>query len=357
MQNITACIICKNEEIHIGNCIRALKKFNIPIVVTDTGSTDQTVPIVLSLLSEKDKLCHFTWINNFSAARNFCSAQAGTDWIWRIDADEILQTCDITALQAFLTNSNNPDKIGVITLKSRYQIQGANSYVITDGAHIYHKQQYHYEGIIHEQLVRNNAHISLSSSYISLPIFFEHLGYETPEISIQKSRRNIALLDVAYKKQKDPYLAYQLGNAYYSLGKYDTAVKYFSEGLSFDLDPNLQYVQQMVQLYGYSLLELKQYKTAISFEAIYDTFQNSAEFVFLMGLIYMNNALFDQAIAEFEKATTYPTCCVEGTNSYRAFYNIGVILECTGHIQEAIAFYQKCGNYLPAKERYSFYCS
>ena len=60
MSNITACIICKNEEQHIGACIRALKKYDIPIVITDTGSTDRTIAIVRPLLAERDKLCHFT---------------------------------------------------------------------------------------------------------------------------------------------------------------------------------------------------------------------------------------------------------------------------------------------------------
>ena len=42
---------------------------------------------------------------------------------------------------------------------------------------------------------------------------------------------------------------------------------------------------------------------------------------------------------------------VEGTNSYMANYNIGVIYECTGHIAEARAYYEKCGEYAPAKQR------
>lgn len=352
MSNITACIICKNEEQHIGACIRAIKKYDIPIVITDTGSTDRTIAIIRPLLTERDKLCHFTWINDFSAARNFCSRQADTDWIWLVDADEIVKSCDTTALFSFIADPKNVENIGVVTQKSRYQIQGEASYVTTKEAHIYHKGYYHYKGSIHEQLTAYDA-ANTASSYVELPIFIDHLGYETPELSAQKSRRNIALLLPAYEKQKDPYLAYQLGNAYYSLEDYETAAQYFREGLSFDLDPSLQYVQRMVELYGYSLLELKAYQEALSFENIYDAFQSSAEFVFLMGLIYMNNAQFDRAITEFEKVTSYPSCSVEGTNSYRAFYNKGVILECTGHIADAIPAYQKCGDYKPAKERLS----
>ena len=107
----------------------------------------------------------------------------------------------------------------------------------------------------------------------------------------------------------------------------------------------------MVEAYGYCLLDLKEYEAALSFENIYDAFAVNADFVFLMGLIYMNNAMFDDAIAQFQKATEFATCTVDGANSYRAFYNIGVIYECTGRTKQALAAYEKCGNYAPALSR------
>ncbi len=65
----------------------------------------------------------------------------------------------------------------------------------------------------------------------------------------------------------------------------------------------------------------------------------------------MNNARFDDAIREFTKATKTTAFSVEGTNSYRALYNIGVILEVTGRTSEAIEKYKTCGDYGPAVER------
>ena len=98
-------------------------------------------------------------------------------------------------------------------------------------------------------------------------------------------------------------------------------------------------------------MELKRYTLALTFENIYETFAVSADFVFLMGLIYMNNALFEQAISEFKKATTFRTSVAEGANSYRAYHNIGVIYECLGQIPKAITNYRKAGNYPPSQSR------
>ena len=62
----------------------------------------------------------------------------------------------------------------------------------------------------------------------------------------------------------------------------------------------------------------------------------------------MNNAFLDDAILQFEKATTISEHSVEGVNSYLAYYNIGVIYECTGYPKKAIEYYKKCGNYSAA---------
>ena len=90
---------------------------------------------------------------------------------------------------------------------------------------------------------------------------------------------------------------------------------------------------------------------ALMFENLYEEFSYSADFVFLMGLIYMNNAAFQAAANEFVKAKNYPTCNLEGVNSFLADYNIGVIFECLGHIEEAIAYYKKCAGYEKAVNR------
>ena len=63
------------------------------------------------------------------------------------------------------------------------------------------------------------------------------------------------------------------------------------------------------------------------FENIYEEFGDSVTFQFLMGLIYMNNAMFDAA-GEFLKAVKHRDCPDGGGKSYATYYNVGVINEC-----------------------------
>lgn len=76
-------------------------------------------------------------------------------------------------------------------------------------------------------------------------------------------------------------------------------------------------------------------------EAVYDDFKGDADYLFVLGLIYMNNAQFSKAVESFLAATQIPSCVVDGVNSYSAFYNIGVILECLGDTKNALVYYEK----------------
>ena len=95
-------------------------------------------------------------------------------------------------------------------------------------------------------------------------------------------------------------------------------------------------------------MEAKEYKTAFGLLSVYNEFSNSTDFVFLCALIYMHNGYFNEAICEFEKAITRTTFKMEGVNSYLAWYNMGVIYECTGNVEMAKYSYKKCGEYMPA---------
>ena len=237
---------------------------------------------------------------------------------------------------------------------------------------------------IHEQVT---AYDEKEYRTYEAPVLIGHTGYDLPKKEKKaKALRNIRLLEQelknsgwdakvhatqleqnlskqdtdaeqkseiadAKKEQQIPYLLYQLGKSYYMAEDYNEACFWFAHGLSYDLEPKLEYVIDMVETYGYALINSGRAGEALFFENIYEEFGNSADFQFLMGLIYMNNAMFDAAVGEFLKAVKHRDCRMAGVNSYAAYYNVGVIYECLEKISEAKYYYQKCGNYEPAKKR------
>lgn len=346
MLPISVCMIAKNEEQHIEECLKRLKPYQYEIVLVDTGSTDRTVEIASKYT---DNIYHFEWINDFSAARNYSFAQASNDWVLVIDCDDYVESIDEKALLALMTN--NPRSIGQILTRNRFTQDGQTSYENVYVSRFINRRYYRFEGKIHEQFEPTAEHIA--KKYFRTPVIAVHVGYDGPEEEMRaKSLRNIALLEQELTSAgPDAYLYYQLGQSCMKLKDYEKAYEWFNLGLSMDVEPGLDYVQTMVESYGYCLLDLKRYDEALQLVNIYDDFAVRADFVFLMGLIYMNNGLLAEAIDEFKKSTTMSQFCVDGINSYRSNYNIGVIYECTGRLELARKYYQRCGKYEPARAR------
>ncbi len=338
---LSVCIIAKNEDKHIGECLKRLSTYGFEIVLTDTGSTDKTLAV-----AEKytDRIYHFDWCDDFSAARNFCAQKASYDWILFLDCDEYIEKIDLAALRRCM--EEHSDHAGRILIRSRFLRGGQTSFEQTRVSRLADRRYFHFVGPVHEQLERRDGKVK---SVYDAPVTILHVGYDETETDMQeKSRRNIAQLD---REGPDPYLYFQLGQSYRRLGDAENAFDSFDAGLSMEVDPELDYVKTMVESYGYTLLDLKRFQEALGLAELYGVFAVRADFVFLMGLIYMNNGLFDAAIAEFEKSVTIEEFSVDGVNSYMAYYNIGVIYECTGHTKEARKYYRKCKGYAPAEER------
>ena len=82
---VSGCLIVKNEEQYLGECLKSLAGFVDEIVVYDTGSDDSTVEIAESFGA---KVVRGYWDDDFGAARNRSLAHCKGRWILWIDADE-----------------------------------------------------------------------------------------------------------------------------------------------------------------------------------------------------------------------------------------------------------------------------
>ena len=87
MITISLCMIVKNEEETLWNCLNSAKDIADEIIIVDTGSTDSSVKIASEFT---DKVYHFEWIDDFAPARNFSFQHAKMDYILWLDADDVL---------------------------------------------------------------------------------------------------------------------------------------------------------------------------------------------------------------------------------------------------------------------------
>ncbi|MCO5400270.1 glycosyltransferase family 2 protein [Ralstonia soli] len=189
-------VIARNEAACIERCLMSAKPFVDRMVVLDTGSTDNTVAIAQDCGAQ---VGHFTWINDFSAARNASLDLANADWNLVMDADEWIESGG-EALRSVC--SGNP-VIGVVCQRSDYEVFGSVERKNTWVSRLL-PRGVRYERRIHEQPVS-------SLPRARLPLVLSHDGYLDAKIEKKLDRNVSLLLEELADRPDDPYVLYQLG--------------------------------------------------------------------------------------------------------------------------------------------------
>jgi glycosyltransferase involved in cell wall biosynthesis len=146
--SISLCMIVKNEEDTIDRCLNSVCDLVDEIIIVDTGSTDQTKTIVQRYT---ERIYDFVWVDDFAAARNYAFKQASKDYIFWLDADDILKVKDrdkFTALKQSLDPSVDSvmmryhlafDEFGEVTtsLRRNRLVKRSNHYQWIGAVHEY----------------------------------------------------------------------------------------------------------------------------------------------------------------------------------------------------------------------------
>lgn len=345
MTPISVCMIAKNEERYIENCLIALRKYDWEIVVVDTGSTDRTKETAQKYA---DKVLDFPWTNDFSAARNFSISQASHDAILILDCDEYLTQIELDEICDFFRNY--PDCTGRITIRNLFRSNNTQTASLDYVERVFRRSAFHYRYPIHEQL---SAKDGMPHKTLTLPITIEHYGYDlTPEEQQKKAKRNIDLLLSHLEKEPDnPYVLFQIGQTFFMFGDYESACPYFSRSLALEGSNEKEYMHLLLTSYGYSLLHTEQLEEALHLLQAFISRYETSDFCCLAGSIYLKSGQFVKAMAEFLKAMHCETFHVEDARHNIPLYNMGYINELLGDTKTALLLYKRCMNFAMADER------
>lgn len=89
MQDITAVILTKDEEIHIARCIASVHRVCRAVLVVDSYSTDKTCDIARTMGARVVQHPFSCQAEQFNWAID--NVPIDTEWIWRVDADEVIE--------------------------------------------------------------------------------------------------------------------------------------------------------------------------------------------------------------------------------------------------------------------------
>ena len=203
-------MIVKNEERSLEKCLKALDPLRqaIPceLVIADTGSTDKTKEIASKYANI---LFDFTWVNDFSIARNAVISKCSGKWFLSLDADEYLMS-DVTEIINLVTEKYKNANHAFITIRdyASTTLQGFYSdFSALRVTRLTNKTRF--VNPIHERLDIKDLDTAVSLTNT----IFAHDGYADADSEFVKKKmlRNLELLEKEYEsKPNDTTVILQL---------------------------------------------------------------------------------------------------------------------------------------------------
>lgn len=220
---ISLCMVTKDEEMTIRNCVESVRDIVDEIVVVDTGSTDKTIQIVKTLGA---KVIQHKLGDDFSMVRNLSLRAASKDWILVLDTDERIEKDDSPKLRNLAAIGKC---VGYFLPWHTYMGEG-NKLIDYKLSFFRNIPEVYYEGLVHENVT--NSIRRLNGRCEITEVIIHHYPIWTKEKHNEKERRQEELL----KKQismnpNDSRALWFLGHIHYGWGMQQEAAKEFEEAI------------------------------------------------------------------------------------------------------------------------------
>lgn len=243
-------MIVKNESRCLERCLKSLQPLreaiSCQIVVADTGSDDGTREIAAQYA---DVLFDFTWVNDFSAARNAVMDRCTGVWYMGLDADEWLDE-NFQPLLDYIQGPAGQAYQNAYVCERNYVSDDMEHY--TDffaGRLVRMDTGLRYQGAIHETLLDPTA-----ESYVVEQVILHHDGY-LPSVfrgdTKSKSDRNLKLL--REELEQDPNNLIRILQCIESSGSAEEALQFAQQGIQTSKLPGATYVVVAPSIYRYGV--------------------------------------------------------------------------------------------------------
>jgi len=342
-QTLSVAMIVKDEEHCIADAIRSVAPIADQIVVVDTGSGDRTAAVARSLGAE---VFEHIWQDDFAAARNESLRHCRGDWIFVLDADEMVAQEDLGRFRA-LTETN--EKVAHRFVSRNY---GFNSELTgwrpcspkdpyARGCPGWHPSiktrlfkrhpEIRFEGRIHELVMGSLDKLGVAR--VLCDIHIHHYGRaQSPE---QLRLKQKYYLELARKKtQDDPSDAksyFELANQLHELGDYEGAAESYRKAL--EIEPNSALILANLGSIYHKLGEFRSAKE--SHERALELEPDRADTMRNLGVTLASMGEYEQAIEHIGKAAELQPDLFDVDRA------LGTVLEAAGRTAEALTAYRR----------------
>ena len=218
MISISLCMIVKNEEVNLANCLNCAKEFADEIIIIDTGSEDKTKKIARKFT---DKIYDFAWVDDFAAARNFAFSKAGMEYQMWLDADDIIEQEEIAKINQLKKNLDPATDIVTMQYATSFDENRRPAFTYTRGRWFKRSKGFAWVDPVHE-------YIPLYGKIFNSDIMISHnksKGYAGRNLKIYEKM-------IASGKELSPRSLYYYARELRDNGREEEAVEYFRRFLA-----------------------------------------------------------------------------------------------------------------------------
>lgn len=330
---ISLCMITKNEEKCLEQCLNSVKEIADEIIIVDTGSEDRTIDIANKFNA---KIIDFKWTDDFSAARNESIKHATKDWVLVLDADEVLDEEGRKTIKELVNGKENDaflflqknytNKASIAGFVNEEHKNNGRVYAGWYGSFIArlfrNKKGYEFEGIVHE-LVEPSIE-SKSGKIAAANVALHHYGNADPVAARKKKEFYLELCKKKAKQNPNGSSCYELGILYKENNNFYEAIISFNKAV--ELNPRhsmalyeLGVIYELQKNYDEAI---KNYTESLRIKESSDSFQN-------LGVCYIKKGMLKEAYAKLVKAMLLDA------NNYNIYNNLGAVLEKSGNYDSA----------------------
>ncbi len=342
--DISLCMIVKNEERVIRDCLESAVPFFCEVLVLDTGSTDRTIEIA----RECGAVVRETkWPDSFAKARTESMKHAKGKWIMWIDADDTLPMQSAEVIVNAVASAQQ-DVIGFIVPVQFVEEHGQGTEV--DHVKIFRNfPGIEWEGRIHEQALQSvrrqaeKAGIRDGGRLIRLEAKVMHSGYDTSEAGQEGKRiRDEKLLKLDLKDRPNhPFVLFNLGMTEHFTGTQERAVEWLEKCLKHSKKGET-HIRKAYALLGAALRKLdKRDQAKARLEKGYKEIPGDPEIAFHLAQIAAEEKLYQKAADLYHEVLNADVSGVftsldPGIMGYKTRHNLAYVYVSLGKYEEAL---------------------
>jgi tetratricopeptide (TPR) repeat protein len=256
---VSLCLIVKDEEANLADCLGSAADLVDEIIVVDTGSSDRTKEIAARFGA---RVFDWVWVDSFAAARNESLLHATGQWIFWLDADDRLDEDNRARLRALFAKLGD-DNAAYVMKCLCLPDPAAGTFTAVDHVRLFrNRPELRWSYRVHEQILPAVRQAGAEVRWTDVVI--RHTGYQDPALRRRKLDRDLRLLRLEEAERPgDPFTLFNLGQVHQERGELAEAVACFRRSLEGS-QPTDSIVRKLYALLAQCQRQLGQKEAALA---------------------------------------------------------------------------------------------